>query len=658
MNSTENKILWSPEHSGHTRTSKIEQYIKDVNNRYQIQLADARDLYHWSVAEPEKFWRSYVESSQIIFRSKSGVVLENQHAMPGARWFPEYTLNFAENLLAPALTTPAKTALIFRSEDKISRNISYRELQTATAALTAHFTLHNLTAGDRVAAITPNCPEAIIGMLATSSIGAIWSSCSPDFGVNGIVDRFSQIEPKILLVADGYYYKGKYISILPKVQELLAALPGVKEIIIFSIDPTQRTKPDFTATHWNSIQTKHAGAELLFTELPFNHPLYILFSSGTTGKPKCIVHGAGGTLLEHSKELKLHTDLHDTDVFFYATTCGWMMWNWLVSGLHCGATLVLYDGFPLLHDGRVLWQLAEEVGITVFGTSAGYLSAIQKAGRRPGKEYDLSKLRAVLSTGSVLAPESFDYVYEAISSDLLLASVSGGTDIVGCFALGCPALPVRRGELQTRSFGYAVEVFNDNGESITGEKGELVCTAPFPSMPVCFWNDPDNTRYTETYFSTYPGVWRHGDYVALTQEGGMIFYGRSDAVLNPGGVRIGTAEIYRQVEKFPEIMSAVVVGRTCNADEEVVLFIKCAAGFTCDENLIKRIKDTIKTEASPRHVPRYVFAVPDIPVTRSGKISEISVKRLIHGQSIENREAIANPESLAYFTPKLFLDVT
>jgi acetoacetyl-CoA synthetase len=503
-------------------------------------------------------------------------------------------------------------------------------------------------AGDRVVGFMPNVPETVVAMLAAASIGATWSSCSPDFGIQGVLDRFGQIAPKVLFTADGYFYGGKTLDSLAPIAGVLAQLPSVQQVVVV---PYVSATPDFTtlrnATHYRDFGM--AGQALAFAALPFDHPLYILYSSGTTGVPKCIVHGAGGTLLQHQKEHLLHSDLKPGDRLLYFTTCGWMMWNWLVSVLAVGATAVLYDGSPTYPDARVLWRIAESEKLAVFGTSARYLAAIEKEGVRPGAEFRLDALRTLLSTGSPLAPEGFEYVYRDIKADVQLSSISGGTDIVSCFVLGSPVLPVYRGEIQCRGLGMRVEIFDEDGHPIIGRPGELVCTAPFPSMPVGFWNDPDGSRYRAAYFERFPNVWCHGDYAALTGHGGVIIYGRSDAVLNPGGVRIGTAEIYRQVEKLDEVLESLAVGQDWKNDVRVILFVRLRAGVTLSDSLQQKIRETIRSNTTSRHVPARIIAVPDIPRTISGKIVELAVRNVIHGRPVKNTDALANPQALDHF---------
>jgi acetoacetyl-CoA synthetase len=565
----------------------------------------------------------------------------------GPRWFPGARLNFAENLLRFSDDHPA---LVFWNERGRQRELSYAELGREVARTAAALRDDGVGIGDRVAGFLPNLPETVIAMLATTSLGAIWSSCSPDFGANGVLDRFGQIRPRVLFCADGYRYAGKEVDSLARVREVRERIPEIERVVVV---PYVANRPDVSGVAggvlWGDwLERVPRSVIPSFRRLPFDHPVYILYSSGTTGLPKCMVHGAGGTLLQHLKELVLHTDLRREDRIFYFTTCGWMMWNWLVSSLAVGATVILYDGAPLFPP-RVLWDMAEQEQVTVFGTSAKYLAMAQKEGLEPGRTHNLGALRAILSTGSPLAGHSYDYVYQTIKPDLHLASISGGTDIVSCFALGNPIAPVWRGELQTRGLGMSVDVFDQEGHSIRGSEGELVCTRPFPSMPVEFWNDPGGAKYRAAYFEHYPGVWRHGDWARITEQDGLVILGRSDATLNPGGVRIGTAEIYRQVEQLPEVVESLVVGQEWEGDVRIVLFVRLRDGVSLDQTLAGRIKQRIRDYASPHHVPRKILQVNDIPKTISGKITELAVRDVIHGRPVTNRDALANPQALELF---------
>jgi acetoacetyl-CoA synthetase len=566
--------------------------------------------------------------------------------MPGATWFPEAKLNFAENLLRER---DASLAISFWGEDRVKRQLSRRQLYELVSRLSQALAALGVKKGDRVAGYLPNLPESTAAMLATASLGAIWSSCSPDFGVQGVLDRFGQIEPKVLFVADGYLYGGKEFDTQDKAREILAQLPTVRRCVVL---PYLQARPT-AGVGLEEFLAPYAARDIEFERVEFNHPLYILYSSGTTGVPKCIVHGTGGTLLQHLKEQRLHSDVRAGDRLFYFTTLGWMMWNWLVSGLASGAALLLYDGSPFVGRGRVLFDMADAEGMTHFGTSAKFIDAIAKIDLKPLDTHRLERLRAILSTGSPLVAEGFDYVYRNIKSDVCLSSISGGTDIVSCFVLGNPALPVWRGEIQCKGLGMAVEVFDEQGRSLEGEKGELVCTRPFPSMPVGFWNDPDGAKYRAAYFEKYPNVWRHGDWCEVTAHGGIVIYGRSDAVLNPGGVRIGTAEIYRQVEQVEEVLESIVIGQDWPPqkpeDVRVVLFVKLKEGVQLDDALANRIKKRIRDNTTPRHVPAKILQVEDIPRTKSGKIVELAVRDVVHGRQVQNVEALANPEALAHF---------
>jgi acetoacetyl-CoA synthetase len=639
-------ILWQPSPE-RIAESNISAFIRLIDQRWNSGVADSQQLYDWSIREPEKFWVALWDFCNVIAENRGERVLIDGERMPGAQWFPDARLNYAENLLRRRDQDPA---IVFWGENKVRRGVSFSALYDEVSRTAQALKAAGVKPGDRVAAFLPNLPKTIVAMLATSSIGAVWSSCSPDFGVQGVVDRFGQIEPKVLFAVEGYYYGGKTIDTLPRVAEIVEKLPSVQKVVIVSYT---RAQPDINAVSravlFEEFIEPFPAVEIAFERLPFNHPLFILYSSGTTGVPKCIVHGAGGTLLQHLKEHRLHTDLKRGNRLFYFTTCGWMMWNWLVSGLASGATLLLYDGSPFYPRPTVLFDFADEEQMAIFGTSAKYIDALNKAGAKPVETHRLAGLRTMTSTGSPLVPESFDYVYRAIKQDLLLSSISGGTDIVSCFVLGNPTLPVYRGEIQCRGFGLNVQVYDEQGRAVVGDRGELVCTAPFPAMPIYFWNDPDGEKYRNAYFEKFPGVWCHGDYMELTPRGTAIIYGRSDATLNPGGVRIGTAEIYRQVEQLDEVVESLVIGQDWQGDVRVVLFVRLRDELILDDALIKKIKNQIRANTSPRHVPAKVLQVPDIPRTKSGKIVELAVRNLVHGRPVKNLDALANPEALDHF---------
>ncbi len=603
------------------------------------------EVLRFSVEEPEAFWSGLWDFCDVKAERRGEQVILDGTKMPGARFFPDARLNYAENMLR---RNDEADALVFRGEDRVRRRMSWAELNRAVAKLHRAFAAAGVKAGDRICAIVPNMPDSIVCFLAASSLGAIWSSCSPDFGERGILDRFGQIEPKILITCDGYYYAGKTIRMAEKVGNVLKELKNVTHALVIDYigEAEEVAKALPNGETLSGFMGAHSDAAIRFAQLPMDHPLYILYSSGTTGIPKCIVHGAGGILLKHLSEHVLNTDTGPADKLFYFSTCGWMMWNWLVSGLAAGATLLLYDGSPFHPSERVLFDYAAEEGMTIFGTSAKYIDAVKKSGFVPKDAHALPALRAMLSTGSPLSAESFDFVYSAIKSDLQLASISGGTDICGCFVGGNPLSPVWRGEIQGAMLGVAVDVYDEHGRPVRAEKGELVCVRPFPSMPVMFWNDPDGAKYHNAYFARFPGIWCHGDFAEITAHGGMIIHGRSDATLNPGGVRIGTAEIYAQVEQVPEVIEALAIGQDWEGDVRVVLFVRLKPGAVLDAALVTKIRKQIREGASPRHVPAKIVAIADIPRTKSGKITELAVRDVVHGREVKNKEALANPEAL------------
>jgi acetoacetyl-CoA synthetase len=647
--------LWTPSPERIER-ALVTEFARRFAAGEGVRAGDCPALWRWSVERPELFWRSVWDFGAVIGEPGARTLVDADR-MPGARWFPDAKLNFAQNLLERRGRDDAD-ALVFWGEGKVRRRVSHAEMHAQASRASRALAAQGIVAGDRVAAYLPNMPEAIVAMLGAASLGAVWSSCSPDFGTQGVVDRFGQIEPRVLFTVDGYWYNGKAIPILDKVAAIAQRIPSLEKVVVVPyLQRTPGVSDDLSTLAggiaWDAFLAPHAAGPIDYALLPFDHPLYILYSSGTTGVPKCIVHGAGGTLLQHLKEHLLHGDLRRGDRLFYFTTCGWMMWNWLVSGLAAGATLLLYDGSPFVGRGRVLWEFADAETMTHFGTSAKYIDACKKIALVPRKDFDLASVRTLFSTGSPLAPESFDYVYQCVKDDICLSSISGGTDIISCFVLGCPTLPVWRGELQCRGLGMDVDVFDADGHPVRGEKGELVCKHPFPSMPIGFWNDPDGAKYRAAYFERFPGYWCHGDWVELTEHDGMIIYGRSDATLNPGGVRIGTAEIYRQVEQLPEIVESLVIGQDWppgeTSDVRVVLFVSLRDGLVLDAALIDRIKAHIRANTTPRHVPAKVVQVTDIPRTKSNKIVELAVRDVVHGRDVKNLDALANPEALEQY---------
>ena len=679
-----NEPLWSPSPE-RIASARITAFTEKLRAKYAQRFPDYWSLWRWSIANKEVFWRELWDFCGIV-GDKGERTLVDGHLMPGAQWFPDAQLNFAENLLKKRAVDDA---LVFWNEQGDRRRLSFDELHESVARVQQALRERGVVAGDRVASILPNIPESAIAMLGTTSLGAIWSSSSPDFGVQGVLDRFAQIAPKVLFAVNGYFYNGKAVDTLGKVMEIAARLPSL-ELVVWveyvstrsrsagdgggegavsrgeaviegsaSDGPHPPPSPAMRERAPDQVVWSHfiatAASEITFERFPFSHPLVIVYSSGTTGLPKCMVHGVGGTLLQHVKEHVLHSDVHDGDRIFYFATTGWVMWNWLISGLATGATCLLYDGSPFADRGRILWDFAETERCTLFGTSAKYIDALKKANVVPRRTHELPALRALLSTGSPLLPESFDYVYQCVKSDLHLASISGGTDIMACFALGNPTLPVYRGELQCLGLGMATDVFDDNGESLRGKMGELVCTQTFPSLPLYFMNDDDGSRYRASYFERFPGLWCHGDWCEITEHDGMVIVGRSDATLNPGGVRIGTAEIYRQVETLDEVVECIVIGQNFQGDARVVLFVKLGDGLTLDDVLIEKIKQRIRDNTTPRHVPAKIVQVPDIPRTKSNKIVELAVRDVVHGRSIKNAEALANPEALEYFRNRVEL---
>ncbi|WP_409287442.1 acetoacetate--CoA ligase [Pseudomonas guariconensis] len=641
-----NDVLWRPS-TAQIQASRMDVFRRQVNLRYNLQLTDYAALHRWSIEQRPAFWQTLSDYFHVQWHTPPAQALSEGPQMPDAHWFPGATLNYAEHLLMRRDDRPAVVAV---REDGQRQVLSHAQLAAHVAGMQKALQALGIQAGDRIASVMPNTWETLVAMLACTSLGAIWSSSSPEFGLHGIIDRFGQIAPKLLIACAGYQYAGKTIDQVEKINQVTAQLPQLEHLLVVPYTRSHTHCEEFTAPRvslWGDFY--QPGGEPRFTALPFDHPLYILYSSGTTGVPKCIVHRAGGVLLQHLKEHGLHNDLKADDVLFYYTTCGWMMWNWLASGLAVGATLVLYDGSPFHPGPQRLLDLIDAERIHAFGTSAKYLAALEQEGLEPAKSHRLNSLRLIMSTGSPLSPHSYDYVYRKIKPDLCLASMSGGTDIVSCFVLGNPVLPVRRGEIQCKGLGMAVEVWNEHGQPVIGEKGELVCTRNFPSMPVGFWGDNDGSRYHDAYFSQYPGVWAQGDYAEQNAEGGMIIHGRSDAVLNPGGVRIGTAEIYRQVEKVEEVVESVAIGQDWHNDVRVVLFVRLREGLQLDDALRQHIRQVIRQYTTPRHVPAVIVQVTDIPRTISGKLVELAIRNVVHGLPVKNTDALANPEALAQF---------
>ena len=639
-----NKTLWQPSES-YKENSQMYEFLSRIAAKYNLPDNEYYTVHQWSVENVPDFWAEVWDYCNIRCSENYNQVVDDAKKMPGARWFTGARLNFAENLLS---RKDDHKAIIFWGETSVRRELTYAELYEQVRRAAAGLKRLGVHKGDRVAAFMPNMPETIIMMLATASIGAIWSSSSPDFGIKGVLDRFSQIEPKVILSADGYFYKGKVFDSQQKLKGILNKLPSVKHVVMVNYTGNAKIEDIPEAMLWEDF-AQPIDEELIFEQLPFDHPLYIMYSSGTTGLPKSIVHSAGGTLIQHLKELRLHSDIRPEKTIFYFTTCGWMMWNWFVSSLAVGATLVLYDGNPFYPGPDALLRMADELDITLFGTSARYIASLEDAGVVPKKISDFPKLKVITSTGSPLTEESFKYVYRDWKKDVQLSSIAGGTDIVSCFILGNPTLPVHIGEIQCKGLGMDVDCFDDNGNSLIGEQGELVCKSAFPSMPIYFLNDPDNKKYQSAYFDVFPNIWWHGDYIQISEHGGITMLGRSDATLNPQGVRIGTSEIYRVVESMDEIENSVVVGKKEDGDEKVVLFVKLNEGVALDDELINKIKSNIRSNCSPRHVPAIIKTVPDVPYTINGKKVEIAVKNIIHGEDVKNKDALANPECLDYY---------
>jgi len=640
------KLLWKPSEE-RVKNTNMYRFMNFINEKFKQSFNEYEPLYQWSIANMPEFWESFWEFSGIKSSKKYDEVINDISKMPGAKWFSGAYLNFAENLLR---YKDKSIALIFQGESGESVKITYAELYRQVGQLSLSLRKMGIKPGDRVVGFMPNIPEAVIAMLAAASVGAIWSACSPDFGIKGVLDRFGQIKPRVLFTADGYFFKGRKFDSLDRIKSIIGELPSIEKVVVVPFiekSPAIYSVPD--SILYDDFKSEEWHGEIDFEQLPFEHPLYIMYTSGTTGLPKCMVQSAGGILINHLKELILHTDLKKEDTIFYFTTCGWMMWNWLVSSLAVGASVVLFEGNPFYENAGALWRMAQDEKITIFGTSAGYINALQNEDLKVGKIYNLSNLKAILSTGSPLSVENFEYVYREIKSDIQLASISGGSDVNGCFAAGNPMGPVYAGELQCRCLGMKVESYDDDGKPVINQQGDLVCAAPSPSMPIYFWDDPDYKKYIAAYFDVYPGVWRHGDFIEINERGGVVIYGRSDATLNPGGVRIGTAEIYRHVESIEEIQDSIVVGQKYKNDIRVILFVKMAKGAELTEEIKNKIRKALRENASPRHVPVKIIAVPDIPYTLNMKKVELTVKKIIEGEEVLNKDALKNPESLDYF---------
>ncbi len=640
------KKLWQPSDE-RIKATNMYRFMHFINEKHGQSFQEYGPLYDWSVENIPEFWAAFWEFAGIKASKPYDQVVDDLSKLPGAKWFPGARLNFAENLLQHR---DDRVALVFKGEELDSTSMTYAQLYDEVARTARSLKEMGVGPGDRVGGFVPNMPHAIIAMLATASLGAVWSSCSPDFGIKGVLDRFGQIKPRVLFTGDGYFFKGRGFDSLERVSNILKDLPTIEKVVVI---PYTQQEPDISqvpnAVHYDDFKSSEANLEIPFEQLPADHPLYVMFTSGTTGLPKCMVQSAGGILVHQLKELILHSDLKQEDTIFYFTTCGWMMWNWLVCSLNVGARLVLFDGNPFHPNPGALWKMAQDEKITIFGTSAGYIAALQAAEESPGKNYDLSPLKAVLSTGSPLSEEGFEYIYQEVKEDLQMASIAGGSDINGCFAAGNPMGPVYAGELQARCLAMKVSAYDENGKPVINQQGELVCTAPSPSMPIYFWDDPDGEKYHAAYFDVYPNVWRHGDFIEINERGGVIIYGRSDTTLNPGGVRIGTAEIYRQVEQLEEIADSLVVGQDWKNDVRVVLFVQMAEGVDLTDDLKKKIRTLIRTNASPRHVPAKIVAVPEVIYTLNMKKVELAVKKVIQGQEVLNKDALSNPEALDFY---------